>query len=692
MARKWNGSSLTTDLRAELWQAVSAARVTGWINDALQDIADRQDWIALRRTGQKVLTASVEEQDLNLSAPTAVTLTAVAGGNLTAASTYSVRVTFYESSSGRESIQGAESNTVTTTTANKALTMASIPVSSDPDVTARKIYLSKDGGSYLFQQSIDDNTTTSAVLSTLAIDYSGDGSGFTESGSDTDFSGASAALSTLTAPADEIFYASFSSSLNAERSDGSSTGVSGSATITGGKLDMTGYVSTEHLKYTSTAGALVPVQTGCFECRLTPNWTGNPAENQYIFEMARAAGGGPDRIRLFYDTSGNWRLTINNSGGFLTIDETIADTGRFTSGTEVHISLNFDVTNGVTELYIDGAKVGSTIATTMTRSGSTVDTLILGSSIPASGSNDPNFFMRDFRIHDAVQRTAAFTAPTYGYLYPVAAGKVAYNTSVEAVGMQGLTETITTPGTTSVQYTMTIEGVEYYVPAGVWTVSDGTQAQSSTAAEFNTAAATFPAGVDEVITTISAFLLSSDGLNTPTITTLVLDYFPEGAIEDDATSTVEPPDYNQISKIDGNLWDAANNYPLQYVNHRHLKQTNAGGSTGTPTAWSQINEGKVALSPSPSTASTVGFYYFKVPATIYATTDSQPDLPVGFRRAIESYVIMRGYKYLDRDGAEMKERDYLQALEEAKRSMNNRARRVSSVRERNGDTFGSEVH
>jgi len=152
-----DGLTLRNDLAAELWDTSTTgkARVMKWINDGIIDISSQIDLISLKKKGRKNLTASAEQQNLNLAQPTAPTLTLLAGGALTDGSTYRAIITYYESSTGRESIRGLPSNIISATSTSKALGISSIPVSSDPDVTSRRIYISKDSGDYYF--SADDS-------------------------------------------------------------------------------------------------------------------------------------------------------------------------------------------------------------------------------------------------------------------------------------------------------------------------------------------------------------------------------------------------------------------------------------------------------------------------------------------------------------------------------------------------------
>ena len=73
--------------------------------------------------------------------------------------THKYRITFVNADGETE--LGDESNTVTTDSTHKQVSLTSIPTSSSYSVTARKIYRTKAGGSdYYYLATINDNTTT----------------------------------------------------------------------------------------------------------------------------------------------------------------------------------------------------------------------------------------------------------------------------------------------------------------------------------------------------------------------------------------------------------------------------------------------------------------------------------------------------------------------------------------------------
>lgn len=162
----WNGQDLVDDFSAELGDTSSSfeIKVTRWINEGLRDIATSHEWPFLRTRGQSILAASTDTNSLVPVKPTAPTLAALAGGSLTADSVYKVLVTYYEGVAEVESIAGEASASITPTGSDLSITVTNIPVSAWPLVTARKIYLSKDGAAYYLYSTIANNTATTTTI------------------------------------------------------------------------------------------------------------------------------------------------------------------------------------------------------------------------------------------------------------------------------------------------------------------------------------------------------------------------------------------------------------------------------------------------------------------------------------------------------------------------------------------------
>lgn len=171
MSRTWNGSSLVTELSASLGDTSAAfqARVLGWLNDTIFDIASRHDWSHHLTKGKKILSAGEEVHSLEISAPGAPTLAVVAGGSLVADTDYQVMVTFGQAN-GVETVGGTASAVVTPTGSDLTINLSAIPVSPESLVTERNLYLKSGTGAYYYHSTIFDNVTTTASIDSVTTE------------------------------------------------------------------------------------------------------------------------------------------------------------------------------------------------------------------------------------------------------------------------------------------------------------------------------------------------------------------------------------------------------------------------------------------------------------------------------------------------------------------------------------------
>lgn len=169
----WNGSDLRDEYASALLDTSTSfkTKVLGWMNDVLDDISSRYQWPFVRQRGVKRLTLSTQESEMFLPTPTAPVIASSSGGSLTDAASYTIRVTYYRTSDGLESPAGDVSNAVTTNTPNLLLSVTSLPVSTEPSVTSRRVYLSKNAAAYYLYSTVSNNTatTTSITADTTSV-------------------------------------------------------------------------------------------------------------------------------------------------------------------------------------------------------------------------------------------------------------------------------------------------------------------------------------------------------------------------------------------------------------------------------------------------------------------------------------------------------------------------------------------
>lgn len=98
------------------------------------------------------------------------------------------------------------------------------------------------------------------------------------------------------------------------------------------------------------------------------------------------------------------------------------------------------------------------------------------------------------------------------------------NETFAAHDMINIVETATKPTGTELKYIIQRDGVNYYVSSGTWTTSNGTYAQSNTAAELNLYLPTFLDNGNNGDIGLLIFLNTGSILTTPILTQIVMNY------------------------------------------------------------------------------------------------------------------------------------------------------------------------
>lgn len=116
--------------------------------------------IELTAKAGKTLDGVRFDKFISLDSGTVTAAEGAAGSVFSSGAEYEYVVTFV-SKTGHESNAGPVSDTLTLTAGRAAISLTSIPTSSDPQVVARRLYRTVNGGSvFLFLDVIEDNTTT----------------------------------------------------------------------------------------------------------------------------------------------------------------------------------------------------------------------------------------------------------------------------------------------------------------------------------------------------------------------------------------------------------------------------------------------------------------------------------------------------------------------------------------------------
>lgn len=130
----------------------------------------------------------------------------------------------------------------------------------------------------------------------------------------------------------------------------------------------------------------------------------------------------------------------------------------------------------------------------------------------------------------------------------------------------------------------------------------------------------------------------------------------------DAASPITPPEENAIFQIDGDMFIEGSRLLVGTSLQNLLYKTNGVIATGTPQEFAPINQHEVKFHPAPAAATTVSFYYFKLPARVFGLATSVPQMPSWVYETLRAYVIWRGYDFRDRAGKESKLLNYNENL------------------------------
>lgn len=293
----------------------------------------------------------------------------------------------------------------------------------------------------------------------------------------------------------------------------------GGATVASNELDTSGFAGKSW--YIDAEDNADSAQIGCIRFLVTPQYTGSPASNNFIFSENMNNGSLNNMIQIVHLTTGSVLLSIYDSAGSSIINGTLVSWSP-TSGTEYEIELNYDITTGATRLFIDGTQAGSTQVATGTRTEADINRVALGTG--SGGTEDNNNTYSGLVIFSTVQHTTDYTPTDWSEvpttIYPCTDPTVTFDDSIRGEGVLTFTETAIKAGSDEIKYTLSKDGQEYYYNGG-WVTSDGTYSQANTATEINT---NLPFPSEDATTVIKMFLHSGDGSTTPSISQVDITY------------------------------------------------------------------------------------------------------------------------------------------------------------------------
>ena len=329
-------------------------------------------------------------------------------------------------------------------------------------------------------------------------------------------------------PTDATFGANYTTDEDGVFGDGVLTGtLNGTATVSGGKLDLTGNV----LKYVSydPVDNFDSTTVGTIRMRITPNYSGNPTNDSIFFSISRNDASSDNMILLKQRPNGQVAVFMRSESTVSIMAATLA-TWVPVSGTEYEFELNWDITSGATRLFIDGVQFGSTQIDTGTRD-TNVGLFRVGTF---RSSEVADFKVDDVLIFSTVQHTADYTPGYTVSKYSMDNPVITTNASFGASEIETFTATEVKSGSDELKYIITADGQDRYVTGGSAANSDGTYAQASTETEMSS-------DINNIVSirrtvTIKTFLSSADGSTTPEIDLISVLY--NAALADPTTPTL----------------------------------------------------------------------------------------------------------------------------------------------------------
>jgi len=297
------------------------------------------------------------------------------------------------------------------------------------------------------------------------------------------------------------------------------TGV-GSPTVSNSLVDLTGALD-QYVDYDADLNA-DGQQVGTIRFDLVPNWTGSPADDQYLFSICKENNSTLNLISLYVNTSGFILLRVNDSTGASIINAAIAAWSP-TAGNTYTFELDYDFTAGATRVFLDGVEQGATQTGTGTRDAN-IGLLRMGGYYDGTVGQS-NLKYSNLVVFSTVQHTIdhagdlPFDMPTK---YSLANPTVSMNSTFSSSLLTAFSSTDTVVLNDLVKFTISHAGQEKYVTGGAVVNSDGTYAQSSIESDISTYIEDFASTKGTVA--VKLFLHSECGRTSPSVDIISITY------------------------------------------------------------------------------------------------------------------------------------------------------------------------
>jgi hypothetical protein len=205
-----------------------------------------------------------------------------------------------------------------------------------------------------------------------------------------------------TRPANFGCGATYTNDINLNWGGGVLTGTAfGGATVASGKLDLRNF--DKYIRYAALNNAS-STQVGCIRFLYTPNYSGAPVAERTLIALLEALGSSTSLIQLSHNTAGRIGIFITNSSG-VTIVNGSSNIISLVAGTEYEFEFDWDLTAGITNLFLNGVKIITTITSTGSRNAASY--IYIGANFGASNKADGYF--NNVLFFSVAQHTANYT-------------------------------------------------------------------------------------------------------------------------------------------------------------------------------------------------------------------------------------------------------------------------------------------
>ena len=342
------------------------------------------------------------------------------------------------------------------------------------------------------------------------------------------------------------FFADFSStsSINWGQSTNTDITLYNGADISSGILDLTG--STDAYADINSDN-LTAFNQGTVRILWTPDYTGNPAANQYFFAQNPVAGNGnKNKLEIYHSKTDVFTLRIYNNANSVIVLQNL-ETFAVSSGVTYELELNYDIPNNQYHWFRDGAYITTKAQTAGSRSTSSTDYSSLRFGY---NSNDNTFTVGAIVQYNTMQHSTADYTPDWSNI-PILSYSteqlIAGTPGAATIGFCNFQASYTNSTTDNVKFQMVKDSVPFYWNGSSWAASDGSYAQSSFSSDISTNIPTF--STERKTTKINA-VLYSEGNTTPVLDYAGFCYYAGGETEDDVNICTVQSFIKQITNDD----------------------------------------------------------------------------------------------------------------------------------------------